>query len=117
MLGGASHTWVSRPIEAAAIDQRAGSQQLTTNICTKILDFRGFDSGITLISRGGIPRPVGNVPESLSQASLVEIILVGRVGVIAGAPSATVRSRHVAVGGLLQACGAASRAFAGGGVA
>ena len=35
-----------------------------------------------LISRGGIPRPTGIFPESLSQAILVGIILVGRLGVV-----------------------------------
>ena len=42
------------------------------------MDFRGFDSRIL---RGGIPRPVGNLPECLSQAILVEIILVGKLSV------------------------------------
>ena len=36
-----------------------------------ILGFRGFDSSIILILRGGIPRPIGDFPESLSQAMLV----------------------------------------------
>ena len=35
-----------------------------------------------LFLRGGIPRPKGNLPESLSQAMLVGIMLVGRLGVI-----------------------------------
>ena len=35
------------------------------------LDSRGFDSSIILISRGGLPRPTGDFPESLSQAMLV----------------------------------------------
>ena len=43
--------------------------------------FRGFDSSIMLILRGGIPRPMGDFPESLSQAMLVEVMLVGRLGV------------------------------------
>ena len=47
-----------------------------------IMDFRGFDSSIILIIRGGIPRPMGNSPESLSQAILVGVILVGRLGVV-----------------------------------
>ena len=34
---------------------------------TKILDFGGLDTSIILISRGGIPRPIGNYPDSLSQ--------------------------------------------------
>ena len=49
---------------------------------TKIMDFRGFDSSRILILRGGIPRPKGNFPESLSQAILVGIMLVGRLGVL-----------------------------------
>ena len=44
-------------------------------------DFRGFDSSGILILRGGIPSPIGNFPESLSQAILVGVILVGRLGV------------------------------------
>ena len=39
-------------------------------------DFTGFDSNIILISRGEIPRPIGNVQGSLSQAILAGIILV-----------------------------------------
>ena len=53
----------------------------TANLRTDIMDFRGFDSSIILIIRGGIPRPTGDFPESLSQAILVGIILVGRLGV------------------------------------
>ena len=49
---------------------------------TKILDFRGFDSSIILISRGGILMSPGDFPESLSQAILVGIILVRRFGVL-----------------------------------
>ena len=44
--------------------------QATPNLCTTILDFRGFDSSIILTSRGGILTSTGNFPESLSQASL-----------------------------------------------
>ena len=54
----------------------------TANLRTSIMEFRGFDSSIILILRGGIPRPIGNVPESLSQAILVGMILVGRSGVV-----------------------------------
>ena len=52
----------------------------TANLCTKILDFRGFDPSGILTSTGGIPRPM-KFPKSLSQAILVGIILVGRLGV------------------------------------
>ena len=41
----------------------------------------GFDSSGILVVRGGTPRPLGNFPESLSQAILVGTILVGRLGV------------------------------------
>ena len=36
----------------------------TANLRTKSLDFRGFDSSIILMLKGGIPRPIGNFPES-----------------------------------------------------
>ena len=45
---------------------------------TKILDFRGFNSSIILNLRGGIPRPMGNFPEGLSQAILVGMINLSR---------------------------------------
>ena len=44
-------------------------QHRTTNLGTKILDFRGFDSSIILIIRGGILVSMGEVLESLSQES------------------------------------------------
>ena len=47
----------------------------------------GLDSNIILILRGGIPRPKGNIPESLSQAILAGIILVGRLGVARAFPT------------------------------
>ena len=53
----------------------------TADLTTNITDFRGFESSIILIFRGGIPRPIGDFPESLSQAILVGIMLVGRLGV------------------------------------
>ena len=55
----------------------------TANLSTNIVDFRGFDSSIILIQRGGILMSIGNFLESLSQAMLVEIMLVGRLGVMA----------------------------------
>ena len=54
----------------------------TANFRTNIMDFRGFDSSVILILRGGIPRPIGNSPESLSQAILAGIMLVGKLGVV-----------------------------------
>ena len=55
--------------------------QITANLRTKILDFRGFDSSIILILRGGILMSMGNSPEIMSQQILVGIILVGRLAV------------------------------------
>ena len=46
-----------------------------------LADFRGLDSSVILILRGGIPRPIGDSPEDLSQAMFVGIMLVGRLGV------------------------------------
>ena len=54
---------------------------IPANLRTNIMDFRGFDSSIIFIIRGGIPRPMGDFPESLSQEILVGIMLVGRLGV------------------------------------
>ena len=51
------------------------------NLPTNIVDFRGFDSSTILIWRGGIPRPIGDFPESSSQAMLVGVMLVGGLGV------------------------------------
>ena len=56
--------------------------QSTANLRTNIMDFRGFDSSIILIIRGGILMSIGGFPESLSQAILVGIMLVGRLGVV-----------------------------------
>ena len=56
----------------------------TVNLCTKILDFRWFDSNIILVLRGGIPRPAGNFPEISSQQILAGRFLVGRSGIIHG---------------------------------
>ena len=56
-----------------------GRDSDTANLRTNIEDFRGFDSGIIWILRGGIPRPTGNFLESLSQAMLVGVMLVGRL--------------------------------------
>ena len=52
----------------------------TPKLPTNIVDFGGFDSSTILNSRGEIPRPIGNFPESLSQAMLVGTMLVGGLG-------------------------------------
>ena len=86
----------SRPVSGrgAAIEQRgagctpprspssqtAAGAKNAASLRTKILDFRGFDSGIILNLRGIILMSIRNFPESLSQAILVGIILVGRLG-------------------------------------
>ena len=48
-----------------------------------MVEFRGFDSSVMLFVTGGIPRPIGDFLEVLSQAMLAEIMLVGRLGVAA----------------------------------
>ena len=59
----------------------ARSSGSAANLHVKILDFRGLDSSRSLILRGGIPRPIGDFLESLSQSILLGMILVGRLGV------------------------------------
>ena len=51
----------------------------TANLRAKTLDFGGFDSSIIGVE---LTRPIGNFPESLSQAILIGTILLGRSGVI-----------------------------------
>ena len=68
--------------------------QFTANLRTKILDFRGFDSSIILILRGGILRSLGNFPETVSQQILVGIILAGRLGVVAERAAKSALGRH-----------------------
>ena len=53
----------------------------TPNLPTNIVGFKGFDSSTILILRGGIPRFIGDFPESLTQAMLVGAMLVGGLGV------------------------------------
>ena len=52
------------------------------NLPTNIADARGFDSRIILIPRGGILVSIGNFQEDLSQAMLVGVMSVGRLGVV-----------------------------------
>ena len=58
-----------------------GSRPCAADLRTNVLDFRGFDSSIILVLRGGSPRPIWNFLESLSQAILVGIMLVRRLAV------------------------------------
>ena len=53
----------------------------TANLRTNIMDFRGFDSSTIFSLRDGILMSIGDFPESLSQAILVGIMLVRRLGV------------------------------------
>ena len=70
-----------------AASPRPIQQCSTASLRTEILDFRGFDSGRILNSRGGILMSIGDFPEMLSQQIYVGIILVGRLGlVVAGQP-------------------------------
>ena len=55
--------------------------QDTANIRTNIMDFRGSDSSTILIVKGWYSQAHREFPEILSQAILVGIMLVGRVGV------------------------------------
>ena len=53
----------------------------TPNPPNNTVHFRGLDSKMILNERVGILRPIGDFPESLSQAMLAGIMLVGRLGV------------------------------------
>ena len=61
-------------------------ESTTANLGTILLEFRGFDSSRTLISRGGILMSIGNFLEVSSQRISVGIILVGRSGADVGLP-------------------------------
>ena len=61
---------------------RSAKHKHTPSPPTKSLGFEGFDSSRILILRGEILMSIENSPESLSQAILVGIILVGRLGVV-----------------------------------
>ena len=64
----------------------ASFQRVTANLRTNIMDFRGFNSSVVLIIRSGILMSIGDFPESLSQAILVGIMLVGKLGVWKSGP-------------------------------
>ena len=71
-----------RPDMDRALDGLTNHIHLAANRHTKILDVRGFYSNIIFILRGGIPMPIGDFPETLSQAILVGRILARRLGVL-----------------------------------
>ena len=58
-------------ISLSKIELRMGECTTSANLRTKILDVRGFDSSTILSLRGGIPRPMKDFPEWLSQAIFV----------------------------------------------
>ena len=74
---------LSKEMKKSQKDSAPPASVGTPHLRTNILDFRGFDSSMISILRGGIPRTMGDFPESLSQAILVRIMLVGRLGVLA----------------------------------
>ena len=74
---------------------RSDGARCTPNLPTKIQDFRGFDSSIILTLRDGVIMSIGNFLESLSQAILVGIILLGRLGVCQHDAKACVQRRAV----------------------
>ena len=65
----------------------SSGKRVTPNLPTNTVDFGGCDSSIILIYRGGILMSIGDFPESLSQATLVGIMLVGRLGVLCWRPA------------------------------
>ena len=50
--------------------------EITANLRTKILDFRGFDSGRTLISRGGMLMSMGDFPGSFESTIIIITIII-----------------------------------------
>ena len=69
-----------QPREGPSV-RRAGRGSRTASLRIRILDFIWLDSGIMLMLRGGIPRPMNNFLESLSQQILVLRFLVWRLAV------------------------------------
>ena len=79
----------ARALSFTAIEARTRAQTqcflaaclrgVTADLRTKILDFRGFDSGTIFILTGGILMSIGEFPERSSQAILAGIILVERL--------------------------------------
>ena len=75
--------WHRCPLPQRGCRETAGTnlEGNTPNLPTNIVDFGRFDSTAILNLRGEIPRPIGDFPETLCQAMLVGIMLVGRLGV------------------------------------
>ena len=68
----------------------------TPNLPTNIVDFRGLDLSIILISRGGILMSIGDFPQSLSRAMLVGTMLVGVLGVYTKCGMMVYKMQHLA---------------------
>ena len=75
---------------------------ITPNPPTNIVDFGGFDSSIILFLRGGIPRPIGDFPDNLSQAMLVECNVSREIGRTPDLPSPASRPGFFARARILQ---------------
>ena len=60
------YTYVHTMARTYATNCRAS----TANLRTMIMHFRGFDSSIILILRGGIPRPIGNSPGEFESSNV-----------------------------------------------
>ena len=69
--------WISRGGTFEQTNLWCAAANLRTNIAV----FGGSYSSRILVSRGGIPRPMGDFPESLSQRILVLSVLVWRLAV------------------------------------
>ena len=52
-------TDATRSLQAATSGPEETEPGVKPNLPTNIVGFRGFDSSIILILRGGIPRPIG----------------------------------------------------------
>ena len=61
-----------------------------------MMDFRGFDSSIILILRGGIPRPMGDFSENLTRTILVGVCNISRT--IERTPAHAYMTAHVYAG-------------------
>ena len=81
----------------------------TANLCTKILDFRWFDSSISLNLWGGILMSIGDFLEILSQAILAGINLCREIGL-----SATRAGGHPPAAAAASAAASAAAAAAAG---
>ena len=61
----------THPRAHVCVQSPVAQQADTADLRTEILDFRGLGSSRLLNQRGGIPSPIGNLPERLGQRILV----------------------------------------------